>query len=330
MRTPRRDPKGHRSQARPLAAAIIACLPLAACGPSAETAATGSESGAAAWPAARPVVYTTFYPTAYFAGRIAGDLASVVCPVPEDEDPIFWMPPADILQAYQEADLIVLNGAGFAKWVERASLPSSRVVDTAAPFAGEFIRYENATTHSHGKAGEHSHEGIDGHTWVDPVNAKTQAGEIRSALARLLPDHSADLEANFARLAADLDALDAGFREVSASDPRRPLLASHPAYNYLVRRYGWNLANLDLDPETMPTDAQFEEIRTILADHPAKFLLWESEPLPEIAARFRDGFGIESVTVSPCELLGEAEMAAGADYLTVMRKNLESLRTVFE
>ena len=51
-----------------------------------------------------PVVYTTFYPTAYFTQRIAKDYAKVVCPVPEDEDAIFWeaYKYPDIIQKYQQ------------------------------------------------------------------------------------------------------------------------------------------------------------------------------------------------------------------------------------
>ena len=45
-------------------------------------------------------------------------------------------PSDELLAAYQRADLIVLNGAGFAKWVAGASLPPSRVVDTAASAPG--------------------------------------------------------------------------------------------------------------------------------------------------------------------------------------------------
>ena len=58
-----------------------------------------------------PLVYTTFFPTTAFAQRIAGDLAEIVCPLPADADPITWKPAPDQIRAYQDADLIVLNGA---------------------------------------------------------------------------------------------------------------------------------------------------------------------------------------------------------------------------
>ena len=104
-------------------------------------------------------IYTVNYPLAYFAERLAGDLAEVRFPAPPDVDPAFWKPGADVVAAYQRADLILLNGAGYAKWVDKASLPRSRLVDTSRAFADKYIQAPSAVTHSHGPGGEHAHSG---------------------------------------------------------------------------------------------------------------------------------------------------------------------------
>ena len=276
-----------------------------------------------------PTVYTTFYPTQYFAQRIAGDTIAIVCPVPEDADAIFWMPDAATVGDYQQADLIILNGAGFAKWVNRVSLPGDRLVDTAEPLAGELIRFQDSVTHRHGPAGSHSHEGLDGHTWVDPLNAKAQAAVIAAALSKQYPKHATSYQQNFADLALDLDELHTaleGYRDRAADTP---LLASHPAYNYVARRYGWNIKNLDLDPQQMPDNESLDEIRTLLKEHPARFILWESAPDPAIAARLEAELELTSVVFSPCELHSAADRDAGLDYLSVMRQNIQNLAQVF-
>jgi zinc transport system substrate-binding protein len=304
---------------RPLALAATLALftVLGACGDKPEPAGGGA--------AAKPVIYTTFYPTTYFTQRLAGDLVTVVCPVPADEDAIFWKPDDATVARYQKADLIVVNGADFEKWVLATSLPQARVVDTAKPFAAGFVKFEKAVTHSHGPAGEHAHEGIDGHTWLDPINAKVQAGEIAKALAKLLPAHAATFEANLKALRADLDALDAGLKTVTEKLAGAPLLASHPAYNYVAKRYSWNVKNLDLDPGEMPSDEAFAAIKALLAEHPAKIILWESFPLSEIAKRFAEELGLRSVEFSPCELVDPEALAGGEDYLSVMKRNLANL-----
>lgn len=278
----------------------------------------------------KPVVYTTFYPTKYFAERIGGDLIDVICPVPADQDTILWMPDAKAIQEYQEADLVVVNGAEFAKWVQKVSLPENRVVNTAKPFADEFVMYEHATVHSHGKAGEHAHEGLDGHTWVDPVNGRLQANELRKALVKRFPEHEATFERGFAALAEDLDALDKTLKTYQASYKNQPLLVSHPAYNYIARRYGWNIRNLDLDPHEMPADLVFREIGEVLKAHPAEYLIWEACPDKEIADRMQRELGLTSIEFSPCELLSEDEVAEGMNYMSVMRDNLERIGVIFE
>lgn len=282
---------------------------------------TGSGGG-------KPVIYTTFYPTKYFAERIGGDKVEVVCPVPADEDAIFWMPEAKTIVGYQKADLIIVNGAGFAKWVDKVSLPQAKVVDTAKPFESEFVKFATSTTHSHGPAGLHEHKGIDGHTWVDPVNAKIQAGEIAEAMRKRFPEHAAAFEDGWGDLAKDLDGLHALLSRLAKEYRGQPILASHPAYNYIARRYKWNLTSLDLDPEEMPSDQTFAEIKALLRKAPAKHILWESYPTEEIAERFREELGLESVEFSPCELLGDEEIKAGLDYLEVMRANIENVRKV--
>lgn len=284
-----------------------------------------SKSGTPTGPAT-PQVYTTFYPTTYFTARIAAGAVEIVCPIPPDEDPIFWMPDVATVSAYQKADLIVINGAYFEKWVEKVSLPAAKLVDTALPFESRYLRFTGAVTHSHGAGGEHSHEGVDGHTWLDPNLAKIQADQIHRALARLLPDQAGEFRGNLTALANDLDKLHEAFENLSNAMKGAPLLASHPAYNYLAKRYAWDVTNLDLDPEQMPTDEAMADIRAKLADKPTRIILWEAPPLPEIAERFEKELRLTSVVFSPCELLTEDQRKAEHDYMKVMHDNIDRLR----
>jgi zinc transport system substrate-binding protein len=264
-------------------------------------------------------ICTTFYPTTYFTERIVGELASVACPLPSGADPITWMPDAKAIAAYQQADLIIINGAGFEKWVAKVSLPPSRLVDTAAPLADTFVKFTDSITHSHGPAGQHDHTGVDGHTWLDPQNAKIQAAEILKALVRLLPSHADKLTANHTALAGDLDAIDASLTKLQGST----LLASHPAYNYLARRYKWNITSLDLDPSASPSDETIAGIRKQLEQIKPrpKIILWEENPANTAAERLKKDLGLVSVVFSPCE---HAPSPAG-DYLSVMHDNIRTL-----
>ena len=158
---------------------------------------------------------------------------------------------------------------------------------------------------------------------MDPILAKAQATQILAGLMRILPD-SADrirLQERLPALHGDLDALDARLRALTEDYDGHALLASHPAYNYLAKRYGWRVISLDLDPEAMPDAVAFAEIQALLAETPARHILWESAPQPEIAARFREELSLESIVFSPCETPPEG----GVDYLARMNQNLDDV-----
>lgn len=253
-----------------------------------------------------PVVYTSFYPTAYFTQRIAGDLVNVVCPLPDDADPIFWVPGADALRAFQGADLVVLNGAGLEKWAATVSLPERRVVRTADGFKDEWITIKAAASHAHGPGAAHSHAGLDGHTWMDPMLARRQAAAIRDALLRLMPESRDALEAGYKALDRDLSALHEQFLGLPIGK-QDVLLCSHPAWNYPARRYGWTIVGFEHD------GAGLEQLD-------GKVALWEGEPDAAAAKRLR----ARSITFDPCEAPGEG------DYLSRMRANLDRLKAALE
>jgi len=268
-------------------------------------------------------IYTVNYPLAYFAERIAGDLAVVTFPAPPDVDPAFWIPDPETITAYQRADLILLNGADYAKWTGMVSLPRSRLVDTSSGFRDAYIQVGGGITHSHGPGGEHSHGGVAFTTWLDLDQAAQQAEAIARALPRKRPEAKAQIERNLEALKADLLRLDARISEIARREPGRPLLASHPIYQYFARRYGLNLKSVMWEPDEIPSEGQWAKLKGMLSEHPATWMLWEDEPAQESVERLR-ALGVESVVVSPC-----ANRPAAGDFLRVMTDNTEHLEQAF-
>jgi zinc transport system substrate-binding protein len=275
-------------------------------------------------------VVTTFHPTEYLAARIAGDAARVECLAPPDEDPLFWEPKGEVLRDLVSADLIVLHGAGMDTWRAKVSLPTSRTVVVSDGLAEHLLEFGKALTHSHGAGAEHSHKGTDPHVWMDPKRLAVQARAVHAGLARVLSDGDrAGLDQRLASLLEDLDDLHGAWSALGSLPAGEYLYASHPAYDYLADRYGWALVNLDLDPEQVPTAETLEAIRVNLVRRPARFMMWEARPLPEVEEAVRTATGLESLWVSPCEQLTPEERAAGADFLSVQRGNVERLGIAF-
>lgn len=245
----------------------------------------------------RPAVAAVNYPLAYFAERLGGGDIDVLFPVPEGTDPAFWRPGIADIAAIQSADVIALNGAGFAQWTTKASLPRSRIVDTSAAFKDAYIATETVT-HSHGEGGEHSHTGTATYTWLDFDQAARQAEALAAAMERRIPSVADGLGDRLADLTADLGALDALADTAGKALAGRTIIATHPRYQYFARAYGLDIQSVDWAAGDMPSEDQWQDLTALTGAGDTPILLWEAAPPPEALARASDA-GLHSVVFAP-------------------------------
>lgn len=268
-------------------------------------------------------VYVVNYPLKYFAERIAGDHAKVVFPAPADEDPAYWMPDAKTISEYQRADIILLNGANYAKWVNKVTLPRFRLVDTSASFKDRYIEVPSVVTHTHGPNGKHAHEALAFTIWLDLDLAARQAKAIAKALSRKKPALRDTFQGNYAALEKDLMTLDRDMKKIVSKNQKQPLVASHPVYDYLSRRYGLNIKSVHWEPHEIPSDAQWAELQNMLKGHPATWMIWEGDPIAESVEKL-EALGVNSLVFDPC-----GNTPDKGDFMSVMRENVENLRRAF-
>lgn len=268
-------------------------------------------------------IYTVNYPLKYFAERIAGEHAVVVFPATADVDPAFWMPDKETVAEYQKADLILLNGASYAKWLPKVALSRFRTVNTSEGFSDDYISTAGATTHSHGPGGEHSHAGTAFTTWLDISLAAQQAEAITRALCKKLPDHCEVFEKNYNSLNEELMALDDEIKKIVAGKEDRPLVASHPVYQYFARRYGLNLLAVMWEPDEVPGEESWQDLGHLLEGHPAKWMIWEGEPNKASEQRL-ESMGVGSAVFTPCGNTPEK-----GDFMNIMSRNIENLKEAF-
>ena len=269
-------------------------------------------------------VYVVNYPLKYFAERVGGEHVRVVFPGPANEDPAYWVPDIKVIADYQKADLILRNGAGYARWVHRVSLPLSKIVNTSAKFKDQYIRTKGAVTHSHGSGGEHAHEDVAFTTWMDFNLAAGQARAIAVAYGRKRSTLKNTFEKKLVELEKDLFALDRNIKVMVSNNQSQPLIASHPVYDYFARRYGLNLKNVHWEPDQVLTDQLWMELQKILKTHTAKWMIWEGDPIQESIAKLKS-VGINSLVFNPC-----ANVPQKGDFLSVMQKNIKNLAVAFE
>ncbi|MFT5287381.1 MAG: zinc transport system substrate-binding protein [Planctomycetota bacterium] len=294
------------------------CLALAltvtACGPS-EGPVVNAEVERAL-----PIVLATNYPLAFMAERLAGEFADVNYPGPVDIDPATWQPDRDMLRRFQEADLILLNGPAYSPWIQTLSLPLAQTIDTTEGFRDRWIERADVSLHSHGPEGASSHGHLAFTTWLDPALAIEQSAAITSALIRLSPANQDFFSEQLRHLTDELKSLDDEFLSLAHLDLDRPLLASHPVYDYLARKLSLNLRSVHFEPDQLPSTENWLELDKILFEHPARVMIWEDTPLPETVRQLADR-GLECFTVSPA-----AAGAGSSNFLEIMVQNARHLK----
>ncbi len=269
-------------------------------------------------------LYTVNYPLKYFAESIAGKNAVVTLPIPSDIDPAFWSPKAEDVLAFQKADLIFINGANYAKWLPKVSLPLSKLINTSSEFHDNYITLELDVKHNHGAGGEHSHAGTAFTTWLDFSMAERQAKAILNAITKKQPNLNAEFEGNFKILQQSLIGFDKELTEIGKSLKGQAILGSHPVYQYLKRRYQLNLKSVHWEPEEAPTEEQWIQLKKIQESHSAKWMLWEGEPAVETVKKL-EVLGVKSIVFSPC-----ANEPKSGNFLSVMRENTNRIKNIIK
>ena len=224
----------------------------------------------------------------------------------------------------QEADLILLNGATFEKWLTNVSLNDEDMVNTTAGLEDKMLPLGEKFTHSHGEGGEHTHEGTASITWLDLELAIAQAEKVNEALKNTAPEKSEEFQANFEQLKNNLTELHQNYQNLEIDPEKVQLVYSHPVYQYLQDAYRLKGESLHWEPSDEWNHDKKHEIEHLAKKGQKTYLIWEDEP----SKAMKDGLeemGVTSIVVNP--LFGQPE---NLDFQEVVFKNLQSLQKISE
>ncbi|SCG63736.1 metal ABC transporter substrate-binding protein [Micromonospora halophytica] len=308
-----------RSAPRALAAvtALLALGGTAAC----------SSDGVGADPQ-RVDVVAAFYPLQFLAERIGGDalrVTNLAKPGAEPHD--LELSPGQVRQV-AEAELVVYL-KGFQPAVDSAvdQNAGDRTFDVATvqPLlttaqAGHDHEGEGEAGHAEEKAGA-----PDPHLWLDPTRLATVGDKLAARLGKVDPDRAADYTARATALRAELEKLDAEFTAGLKTCQRREIVVSHTAFGYLTERYRLEQVGISgLSPESEPSPQRLAEVAEEAREHKATTIFFETLVSPRVAETIAAEVGAKTAVLDPLEGLSSDN---GGDYLSVMRTNLQSLRT---
>jgi zinc transport system substrate-binding protein len=242
----------------------------------------------------RPVV-ASFYPLAWATEQVAADsVGEVVNLTPPGAEPHdVELSPRDV-ETIRDAKLVVFISGGFQPALEDA------LASRDGPSLDLLAR------------------GEEQHIWLDPLRFARAVERIARAVGG-----AGSVQGEI----RELKRLDAEYVRGLADCRRRVLVTAHAAFGRLARRYG--LTELSLaarSPESEPSPRELEELIEDVRASGATTVFAEPLVSDDVAETVAREVGAEVATLDPIEGLSEERLAAGEDYLSVMRSNLDALR----
>jgi zinc transport system substrate-binding protein len=272
----------------------ILALLLAAAGCGGNDGAEGSRAEIAA----------AFYPLAWAAERVSGEEVRNLTP-PGVEPHDFELSPRDVA-ALGNARVVFYLG-GFQPALEDALATTDA---NGVDLLGGLDLLESPE----------AEDGVtrDPHVWLDPYRFAVVVERVGRELER--PRAAAELSRELRRLDREL-------RSGLADCERRELVTSHAAFGYLAERYGLQqVAITGLSPEAEPTPAELRRLVEEVRSLGATTVFFETLVSPRLAQTVARELGARTAVLNPLEGLTEEQLAAGEDYFSVMRANLDVLR----
>jgi zinc transport system substrate-binding protein len=263
-------------------------------------------------------VVASFYPLAEAAEVVGGDAVVVDNLTPPGVEPHDLELAPDDLELLVTADVVLYLGDGFQPAVEDGVAQASGVVLDALDVVGALRPAPEE---------EGSELTADPHVWLDPKRYSKIVGAVADALSGVDPEDAPAFRANAEAYRAELDALSSEFGTGLQTCDSRTIVTNHAAFGYLADAYGLEqIAISGLTPEAEVDPARLAELRTLVQEKGITTIFTEELAPPEMAQTLADEAGVSTAVLNPLEGLTPDEVAAGEDYVSVMRDNLGTLR----
>ncbi|MEC1387283.1 metal ABC transporter solute-binding protein, Zn/Mn family [Aerococcus viridans] len=313
--------------------ALSAIAFLAACGNGASTASDDSSLQ----------IVTTFYPMQALTNAVVGDSAEVTVMM-ENADAHEYEPSAQDIATLNEADVFVYNSEDMETFVATllASIDNPDLVIIEAASEVELIdgdvetvgetteEHEDEETDAESHE-DHDHEGhsheTDPHTWLDPVNAVTQAQTIANALTEVDSDNAETYQENAGQFASDMMAVHDEYASLFESAETKTFLTQHAAFGYLANRYGLHQAAVTGVTESAePSPKRIADIVSYMKENNISVIYGQAGGATEIAKTIASEVGGTVGELQSMESVDTNQYPADGDgFIAIMKANLESL-----
>ena len=217
------------------------------------------------------------------------------------------------MQLLEQADAVVISGAGLEDFLEDALDIASRTID-----ASEGLSLLEGSHEEHDHHDGHTHE-EDPHIWLSPKNAAVMAQNICDRLSDLYPTHKQTFQINLEVLLSDLEALhkygEDSLKELSS----RELITFHDGFSYLAESF--DLTILIAVEEESGSEASAKQLISLIE-------IVQEHHLPAIFTETNGSVSAAGIIAAETDVpIYTLDMGiSGDDYFDIMYRNIDTLR----
>lgn len=203
------------------------------------------------------------------------------------------------------------------KRVQVITLQSSRGLKLYQRRSG--VTFDDNHDHSDGGDHDHVHDATDGHSWLDPVNAKVLADRIAQVLSAKEPANAARFTANAENLKSKLDELSTELARDLAPVADKPYVVFHDALQYFERRYKLRVVgSISISPDVPPSAKRLATLRKKIASLGAVCVFAEPQFDTRLVDNVIEGTRARTGTIDPEGI----KIEAGPELYFALLRNL--------
>lgn len=308
----------------PILSAVLILFSLCACG------------GVGSAESDKIKVVCTVFPIYDWTREIAGDKAEIIWLTENGTDMHSFQPSAADMVKIAECDILVYIGGESDKWVDEAvrqyQNEKRKLINLTSLLGGSLKEEE----HIEGMQEEHEQgeeeAEYDEHIWLSLKNAALFADAIADSLAEKDPENAEFYKENARNYTEKLTVLDGEYEKAVSAAPLKTLLvADRFPFRYLTEDYG--LSYYAAFPGcSAETEASFETVAFLSAkadELGLKYIVKTETAATKIAetviANTKEK-NQEILVLDSMQSVGSKDARNGTTYLSVMEKNLETLK----
>lgn len=274
-------------------------------------------------------IITTNFPPYDFVKQISEGAVVPEMLLSGGQDSHSFEPTAQQIIQISEADIFICTGGESDTWVDEIlmSMDSDvtviKMMDCVEPLCTEEHDHEEEEHH-------HDHSEYDEHVWTSPKNAIKIAEKIKEAMCEADPENAEVYESGHTNLFTDLLALDHELTSAAEKLTSPLIFGDRFPFLYMAHDYGieYCAAFSGCSSETEPSAAKMTELIEAAKSHNVNTVFYVEFSTQKVADTVAEAAGAGTALFHSCHSVSDEDLANGESYVTLMRKNIEKLRSL--